>query len=69
MKITATVTMPNSPIQGLSGQVSTMVTNAFMFIGDKYHQLSEATKTSANSYEELDQAFAAELHRYTGGIQ
>lgn len=69
LKVTAQLTMPNSPIQPLAAQITEGAAQAFGLIGGNYRQMSEATKTSRHSYEELDSAFAIQLHRYTDGVQ
>ncbi|MQY24369.1 hypothetical protein [Nocardia macrotermitis] len=69
LKATAQFTMPNSSMQALAAQITEGAAQAFGLIGGNYRQMSEAAKTSRNSYEELDTAFAAQLHRYTDGVQ
>ncbi|MEG8179044.1 hypothetical protein GZH49_10925 [Nocardia terpenica] len=69
IKISATVTMADSPVQGLSTQVSDAVTKAFGLIGGDIRQMSDATESSAKSYEEIEQVFADRLRRYTSGEQ
>lgn len=67
LKVTEQVTMPGSPIEGPSGLIRDTAAKAFGLIGGNYQQMAEATRTSRNSYEELDSAFAAQLNRYTQG--
>ncbi|MQY22906.1 hypothetical protein [Nocardia macrotermitis] len=69
IKVTGSVTMPNSPVQGSADQIADAVSKAYALIGDNIRQMSEGAKTAATTYEETDQAFAAQLHRYTGGAQ
>jgi len=67
--ITSTVTMPDSPVQTPASQIGDAVMKAYALIGDNIRQMSDGTKTAATTYEETDQAFAAQLHRYTGNTQ
>ena len=69
LKVTAQFTMPNSPMQALAAQITQGAAQAFGLIGGNYRQMSEAAKTSRASYAELDTSFAAQLHRYTDGVQ
>lgn len=69
LKLTTPVVMPGSPIQGLSTRTSAAAAEAFRLIGANYRQMSEATKTARNSYEELDTALADQLGRYSSGEQ
>ncbi len=66
-KITAAVVMPNSPIQAISATASDAVTKAFAFIGGKYRQMSDATKTAAKTYDGVEQALADQFRRYVHG--
>ncbi len=66
--VTARMTMPDSPIQALSGRIAEGAARSFEILGGNYRRMAEATRTSRNSYEELDTAFAAQLHRYTDPI-
>ncbi len=69
LKVTAQMTMPDSPIQALSAQITDGAAQSFRLMGNNFRQMADAAKTSRDSYEELDTAFAAQLQRYTDGIQ
>ncbi|MEG8181930.1 hypothetical protein GZH49_25875 [Nocardia terpenica] len=69
IKVSATVTMADSPVQELSTQVGDAVSKAFGFLGGNIRQMSDATQTSAKSYAEVEQVFADRLRRYTSGEQ
>jgi hypothetical protein len=66
LEVTAAVAMPDSPVQGPADQVAAAVLGAYGLIGGNIRQMSDGMKTAAKTYEEADQAFAAQLHKYTG---
>ncbi|MFG3519960.1 hypothetical protein [Nocardia nova] len=69
LKVTGQITMPGSPIEAVTGTIADAAAKAFGLIGGQYQGMAEATKTTRNSYEELDAAFAAQLRRYTDGTR
>ncbi|MFI5776957.1 hypothetical protein [Nocardia sp. NPDC051570] len=69
IKVSATAAMPNSPLQDASARATDAVLKAYGLIGRNIRQLSDATNSAAKTYEEVDQLFADQLHRYTNGEQ
>ncbi|MFI5776266.1 hypothetical protein [Nocardia sp. NPDC051570] len=67
IRISDTVTMPDSPIQAVSSQVNDAVVTAYKLIGDNIRRMSDGSKSAAETYEKTDQAFAGQLHRYIAG--
>ncbi|MFF0489282.1 hypothetical protein ACWDSJ_04590 [Nocardia sp. NPDC003482] len=67
LKVTASVRMPDSPIQAVSQRVDDAVVAAFGVIGGNIRTMSHRTTNAAKTYEELDKANAAQLSRYNGG--
>ncbi|MBF6066060.1 hypothetical protein IU500_33915 [Nocardia terpenica] len=67
IKISATVTMPDSPLSNMSTQVTDAVIKAYGLIGGNIRQMSDATNTAATTYAEVDQLFAGQLRRYVRG--
>ncbi|MEG8181253.1 hypothetical protein GZH49_22355 [Nocardia terpenica] len=63
--ISATVTMPDSPLSNAPTQVSDAVIKAYGLIGGNIRQMADATNTAAKTYEEVEQLFADQLRRYT----
>ncbi|NLU83031.1 hypothetical protein [Rhodococcus sp. HNM0569] len=66
--VTATVTMPGSPIAPATEQSTTAVLDAYRHIGASIRQMSTACDATASSYESVDSAFAGQLHSYESGL-
>lgn len=67
LKVTATVTMPGSPVQGTSDQVSAAVVKAFGQIGADIRRMGDACTNAARSYDEAERTFTTQLNQYTRG--
>ncbi|GAB2652389.1 hypothetical protein GCM10027169_16880 [Gordonia jinhuaensis] len=66
--VTATVTMPGSPVAAASEQGTTATTEAYNRIGADIDEMSAACTANAASYEEVDQAFRSRLQSYESGL-
>ncbi|WP_146099178.1 hypothetical protein [Nocardia nova] len=53
-----------SPVEAVAGTIGDAAVKAFGLIGGSYQRMAEGTKTSSNSDEEQDAAFAAQLRRW-----
>lgn len=65
--VTATAQMADSPLQPLATRSVDAITQAFGAVGGGIQHLAEASTTAATSYDGLDAAFAAQLHRHGDG--
>ncbi|BDB42825.1 MULTISPECIES: hypothetical protein [Mycobacterium] len=66
-KLTVAVAMPGSPVQIAADQVGDGVVKAFGVVGKCVRRMAEASTNAAATYEELDQAFAAQRRLYSDG--
>lgn len=67
LKVTATVTMPGSPIQAVADQVGPAVVKAFGVMGADIRRMGNVCTNAAKSYEEAQRTFTAQLNQYTRG--
>lgn len=66
--VTATVTMPGSPIAADSEQSTRSTADAYGRIACNVNEMSATCEWSATSYEDVDEAFSSQLLRYGGGV-
>lgn len=69
LTMSKTMTMPDSPVAKASSHLGETVTHAMKTVGSGIRGMATAATTSAHTYEQLDQAFATQLQRYTTGQQ
>ncbi|MDV8075910.1 hypothetical protein R4P47_05005 [Rhodococcus sp. IEGM 1370] len=67
ISITATVTMPGSPIAADSEQSTRSTAEAYARIALNINEMSATCEWSATSYEDVDEAFSSQLLRYEAG--
>jgi hypothetical protein len=67
LKITATVRMPGSPVQGVADQAGAAVVEAFRVIGGNITRMSDACTHAARTYEEADRVFVTQRQQYASG--
>ncbi|MFD6352206.1 hypothetical protein ACFXO9_13725 [Nocardia tengchongensis] len=65
--VTATVTMPGSPVEGVSGQVGDAVLKAYGLVRAQVQTLADRAKAASGSYEDMDKANADQLDKYGRG--
>ena len=68
ISVTATVTMPGSPIVPASEQSTKTTADAYTRIAGNVNQMSATCEWNATSYEDVDHAFSTQLTRYNGGV-
>ncbi|WP_037183336.1 hypothetical protein [Rhodococcoides fascians] len=68
ISVTATVTMPGSPIAPASEQCTRTTADAYTRIAGNVAEMSAACEWNATSYEDIDQAFDSQLQRYGNGV-
>ncbi|MBY4130243.1 hypothetical protein HQO83_17760 [Rhodococcus fascians] len=68
IRVTATVTMPGSPIAPVSEQSTKTTADAFSRIANNVNQMSATCEWNATSYEDVDNAFCSQLQRYDAGV-
>ncbi|WP_037160442.1 hypothetical protein [Rhodococcoides fascians] len=68
ISVTATVTMPGSPIAPASEQSTRTTADAYTRIAGNVAEMSAACEWNATSYEDIDQAFDSQLQRYGNGV-
>ncbi|WP_206508935.1 hypothetical protein [Rhodococcus sp. KRD197] len=66
--VTATVTMPGSPIAADSEQSTRSTADAYARIALNVNEMSATCEWSATSYEDVDEAFSSQLQRFGGGV-
>lgn len=67
ISVTATVTMPGSPIAADSEQSTRSTAEAYARIALNVSEMSATCEWSATSYEDVDEAFSSQLLRYEAG--
>lgn len=65
--VTATVTMPGSPVAADSEQCTRSTAEAYTRIALNVNEMSATCEWSATSYENVDEAFSSQLLRYEAG--
>jgi len=68
INVTATVTMPGSPIAADSERSTRSTAEAYSRIASNVTEMSAACGWNATSYEDVDEAFSSQLQRYGGGV-
>lgn len=68
ISVTATVTMPGSPIAPASEQSTRTTADAYTRIAGNVAEMSAACEWNATSYEDVDQAFDSQPQRYGNGV-
>ena len=68
ISVTATVTMPGSPLAADSERSTRSTADAYSRIASNVTEMSAACEWSATSYEHVDEAFSSQLQRYGGGV-
>ncbi|MFD7841357.1 hypothetical protein ACFV4K_00255 [Nocardia sp. NPDC059764] len=67
LAITATVSMPGSPIEGVAAQVGDAVLNAYGLVRGQVQTLADRAKSASGTYEDMDKANADQLVKYGRG--
>ncbi|WP_405498322.1 type VII secretion target [Nocardia sp. NBC_00511] len=67
LAITATVTMPGSPVESASTQVSDAVHKAYGLVQGQIQTLADRSKMASGTYEDMDKANADQLDKYARG--
>lgn len=67
LKLTAAVTMPGSPVEGVSTQVSDAALKAFGLVQGQIQTLADRAKTASGTYEDMDKANKDQLEKYGRG--
>ena len=68
ISVTATVTMPGSPIAADSEQSTRATAEAYSRTATNLNEMSATCEWSATSYEDVDEAFSSQLLRYDAGV-
>lgn len=68
ISVTATVTMPGSPIAPASEQSTKTTADAYTRIASNVNEFSAACEWNASSYEDAEEAFRSQLMRYDAGV-
>lgn len=68
ISVTATVTMPGSPIAADSEQSTRSTAAAYSRIAGNVNEMSATCEWNATSYEDVDEAFSSQLLRHGGGV-
>lgn len=69
IQMTATVTMPGSPVTNASAQGTAATMAAYARIGGHISQMSVACAENATTYESVDQAFRSQFQKYQSGLE
>ncbi|OZF07118.1 hypothetical protein CH300_10100 [Rhodococcus sp. 15-1154-1] len=67
ISVTATVTMPGSPIAPASEQSTKTTADAYTRIAGNVAEMSATCEYNATTYEGVDEAFSSQLTRYDAG--
>ncbi|NLE78447.1 MAG: hypothetical protein GX610_02525 [Rhodococcus sp.] len=66
--ITATVTMPGSPVAAATEQSTRAVLDAYGHIEANVREMSTTCESAATNYESVDSSFADQMRSYEGGL-
>jgi hypothetical protein len=68
INVTATLTMPGSPITPASGQSTTTTADAYTRIASNINEMAATCVWNATSYEDVDETLRNQLQRYDAGV-
>ncbi|AYF76084.1 hypothetical protein D7D52_22100 [Nocardia yunnanensis] len=67
LKVTTAVTMPGSPVEGVSTQVGDAVVKAYGLVQGQIQTLADRAKSASGTYEDMDTANKDQLDKYGRG--